>query len=111
MGERTCHALTSMFPLLLLTVLMERRVIQIAYRRTLLYRWSTIVGMCAALTGMITALVGLELQGLPTAVAVGVWVLLAVAIFALALSAVMIVLSFEAEEDVEDGMTRMPAQH
>jgi hypothetical protein len=97
MIQDTCAALTGVFPLVLLTVLFEGRVVKSRYRKKG-YIAIVACGAGLSLVGLVYSLIGVQSDGL--SVGSG-WVLTgigAVAILALTLMTLLVLLTFDDED-------------
>lgn len=99
MNASTCSALSAVFPLILITVVLERSRISIKIRRTRWFRRLVLTTVAASLIGTVVAVVGVQLRGLGLVAGSVAWVILIVALVGLGAMALMIVATDEVEED------------
>lgn len=101
MSKDTCAVLTAVFPIVLLTVVLERRAIHLNIRRQGWFRWTTqyIVGGCAV--GLPLAVIGVQTNGLSLIWGALAWVGGAVAVLGLPFTLLAALATAEAEEDRE----------
>jgi hypothetical protein len=102
MSEATCAVLSAIFPLILVTGVLERRVPHIKIRRHQFYRLTFLATFTAALAGTICAVVGVQIAGLSPALGATTWVLFAVAIGGLATTLIASVATAEIQEDSDE---------
>lgn len=99
MNAATCGALSAVFPLILLSIGVERRNLAMKLRQWRWYRRIAIAGLSAGLIGTVLAIVGIQTDGYAWPSAFFIWTAFAVAIFALGLVSLMLMASHEIEED------------
>ena len=71
----TCAVLASVFPLALLTIVLEIRGVHFNLRRRPFFRQVSVFGMSASLIGIVMSVVGVAVDGFAFASAVIVWIL------------------------------------
>lgn len=98
-SKDTCAVLTAIFPVVLLTVVLERRAIHLSIRRQPWFRWATqiIVGACAI--GLPLAVLGVQFGGLTVILGVIAWMACAVVALGLPFTLLAALATAEAEED------------
>ncbi|WP_442577133.1 hypothetical protein ACSBPH_08380 [Microbacterium sp. F51-2R] len=99
MSEATCAVLTAIFPLVLLTVVLERRTIHLNIRRAKWFRRTTMSTVAASLVGLPLTVVGVQLHGLDWNFAWIAWLVALVAFLGLAFNLIGAAASEEARED------------
>lgn len=99
MSEATCAVLTAIFPLVLLTVVLERRAIHLNIRKKKWFRTMTQITVAASLIGLVLTVVGVQLHGLDWRLAWVAWLASAAAIVGLAFNLLGTAASDEARED------------
>lgn len=99
MSEATCAVLTAIFPLVLLTVVLERRAVHINIRRTKWFRVMTQVTVTASLIGLPLTVVGVQFHGLDWRLGWVAWLTFAAAFFGLGFNLLGAAASDEARED------------
>ncbi len=102
MSQETCMALSAVFPLILVTIVIEHpRVLRHVERNgpklNSLIAW----GMGTSLTGLVACIIGVQLKGLPLFIAALVWLWFGVSIVILAI-VLMAIVQFEHEEHEEN---------
>lgn len=99
MSEATCAVLTAIFPLVLLTVVLERRAIHVNIRKKTWFRVMTQVTVTASLIGLTLTVVGVQLHGLYWRLGWVAWLAFAAAFFGLGFNLLGTAASDEARED------------
>jgi uncharacterized membrane protein len=99
MNADTCAVLASVFPLILITTVLEARAVHFNLRSRRLFRWSTYAGMSTSLIGIGIAVIGVAVGGYDQQGSIMIWLLFGVAILALAISVVGIAATLENEDD------------
>jgi ABC-type Na+ efflux pump permease subunit len=102
MNAAVCGALTAVFPLILLALLVERRNLNPKLRRVRMFRKTAQAAVTSSLIGTVLAVIGLQFGGFPWPQAIFIWCFFVVAIFGLGLMAIMLVATHEIEEDAGD---------
>lgn len=100
MTENTCIALSAVFPLVALTVTMQKRDMHMKIRRLWIMRKLSLWSSMAAVFGLGFAVVGVELHGLDVIASFVVWVCAVVCGAGLALTLMALLATLENEEDV-----------
>jgi len=95
----TCAALSAVFPLILITVVLERPRISVKIRRMRGFRRLVLTTIAASLIGTTVSLVGVQLNGFGLLGGVAAWIVLFVALAGLGTTALMIVATDEVAED------------
>jgi len=80
MTEATCAVLTAVYPLVLITVVLEQRSIHLNIRRRAWFRKLTLVVVASSLVGLGASILGVQLHGMG---ADSAWLNWAAAVFAL----------------------------
>jgi len=99
MNAATCSALTAVFPLILITVVLERPRVSIKIRRKPWFRRLVLPTIATSLIGTGLSAVGVQVDGYAPFVAVFAWCTFAFALGGLGTIALMIVATDEVEED------------
>jgi hypothetical protein len=99
MNSPTCSVLASIFPLILLTVVLESRNVNLGLRRLKIFRPLVFVAVGTSLIGVFLAVVGVSTNGLEVAWGALVWVAFSSDLLALALLVLMLVVTREFDED------------
>jgi peptidoglycan biosynthesis protein MviN/MurJ (putative lipid II flippase) len=102
MTEATCAVLTAIFPLVLLTVVLERRAIHVNIRRREWFRKVTQVTIVSALAGLLLTVLGVQWHGLNVTLSFLAWAAFAVAVGGLTFNLLAAGASAEVEEDETD---------
>lgn len=95
----TCSALTAVFPLILVTVTLQRRDMHVNIRRLRMTRVVLMGSVAVCLIGLLTTLIGIEIGGLAGIAAALAWTLLALAVIGLGFVVLAIHATLEGEED------------
>ncbi|HEY4269970.1 MAG TPA: hypothetical protein VGM94_17440 [Galbitalea sp.] len=101
MNSATCSVLAGVFPIVLLTLVLERRAITINLRKRRWVRQIIIGGVATSLAGEGVALAGVQVNGYPLTQAIVAWTVTAVALLCFAMSLLMIVATDEIEEEAD----------
>lgn len=109
MSGDTCAVLTAVFPLVLLTVVLERRAIHVNIRRLPWFRWVTQAIVTASAIGLALTIVGVQLDGLGALIGVFAWVASAVATLGLPFTLLAALATAEEEEDDNSDAAVRPA--
>lgn len=99
MSNDTCAVLTAVFPIVLLTAVLERRSIHVNIRRKGWFRWSTQAIVASSAIGLGLAIVGVQSDGLSSLFGVLAWLMCAIAIVGLPWTLIAALATAEAEED------------
>ena len=101
MSKETCAVLTAIFPIVLLTVVLERRAIHMNIRRLPWFRWVTqfIVGACAV--GLPLTVLGVQFGGLKVVIGAIAWLACAIVVGGLPFTLLAALATAEADEDRE----------
>jgi len=102
MSEATCAVLATIFPLVLVTGVLERRSASLKIRRLKLYRRVSLVTFAVALMGTIYAVIGVAMGGFVLSAGVALWALFGISIFGLGFTLLASLATAEVEEDAED---------
>lgn len=95
----TCAALSAVFPLILITVVLERPRVSIKIRRAPWFRKIVMPTIAASLIGTIVSLIGVQMDGFGPVAGAFAWVVVAAAVLGLGTMALMIVATDEVEEE------------
>jgi hypothetical protein len=101
MNADTCAVLASVFPLILITIVLERKGVHINLRSRTWFRNSVLLGMVFSLLGLLASVSGVELGGYNDGWAIFVWGLFVAALIALTLTAMGILATAENQDDEE----------
>ncbi|WP_404430693.1 hypothetical protein LG299_12470 [Microbacterium lacus] len=101
MNAATCQVLATVFPIVMLTVVLERRMISIKLRRLPWFRNVMLWSFGSALLGVGITLVGVQTNGLPLIAGVTAWMLAALSIGGLGAVLMASMATTEVEEDTE----------
>lgn len=99
MNSATCTALSAVFPLILITVVLERPRVSVKIRRTRWFRRLMLTTFAASLIGTALSVIGVQLDGFGLLAGTVLWLVLGVALTGLGAAALMIVATDEVEED------------
>ena len=99
MTEATCAVLSAIFPLVLVTGVLERRSAHMRIRRHRFFRATSLTTFTSALCGTVYAVIGVQLGGFVPAAAVVIWVLFAVAVAGLTVTLLAFLATAEAKEE------------
>lgn len=99
MNAATCSALTAVFPLILITVVLERPRVSIKIRRKPWFRRLVLPTIASSLIGTALSAVGVQLNGIGIFGGIIAWAIFVVALGGLGTIALMIVATDEVEED------------
>jgi peptidoglycan biosynthesis protein MviN/MurJ (putative lipid II flippase) len=91
--------LSGVFPLLLVTIVLERRSITPRLRRIPWIRNLLVAGVSSALVGEVLGIIGVEFHGYPMVTGILVWAVAATAFVCFAASLLMIIATDEIRED------------
>lgn len=100
MSKDTCAVLTAVFPVVLLTAVVERRTIHINIRRQGWFRWATQAIVAACAVGLVLSVVGIQVDGLASWLGLAAWIACAAAIVGLPFTLLAALATAEAEEDL-----------
>lgn len=99
MNSETCAALTAVFPLITIALVLERRGLPERLRRHKQFRLWTEYATLASILGLALSVVGVQLRGLESGWAIVAWFLFGVSLLVFAAHLVLLLLNSEAEED------------
>jgi hypothetical protein len=99
MNSETCSVLASVFPLILITTVLESRAVHFNLRSRRLFRWGIYAGMSTSIVGLALSVIGVNRGGYSAIESLAVWPLFWTALAALALSILGIAATFENEDD------------
>jgi hypothetical protein len=98
-ADETCAVMMAIFPIILLTVVLERRAINLGIHRAGCFRTSVQVTTIGALAGLLVTIAGVQLHGLHAVRSAFAWLAFLVAFCGLALSLIAVAASDEVDED------------
>lgn len=99
MTADTCAVLAAVFPLVMLTLAVERRLVGLKLRRKIWFRRAVLVGFTACVIGLPISVLGVQADGLDLILAYANWMAAGVAFLTLAVMVLMVMATSEAEED------------
>lgn len=99
MSKETCAVLAGVFPLVLLTAVLERRSIHLNIRRKVWFRWSTQAIVTSSALGLGLAIVGVQTNGLALLAGCVAWVGAATAVVGLLWTLLAALATAESDED------------
>lgn len=99
MSQDTCAVLTAIFPLVLLTVVLERRAIHIKIRRRQWFRQAVLATISASAVGLLLTVIGVQTGGLISVLGLFAWIAFGVAVGGLVFSLLALMATVELEED------------
>jgi hypothetical protein len=99
MNADTCAVLASVFPLVLITIVLEGRSVHFNLRSRKWFRAITLYGMAGSLVGLVFAVIGVQTGGFADLVSWPLWALFGTAVLALAITVLGIRASDENEDD------------
>lgn len=101
MESATCGVLTAIFPIVLLTVVLERRAIHVNIRRRNWFRIATQLTLTASMVGLLTTVWGVQAGGLGPILGTLAWAAFLLAVGGLVFNLIATAASSELEEDDE----------
>lgn len=101
MSKDTCAVLTAIFPIALLTVVLERRAIHLNIRRQPWFRWATQFILAASAVGLVLTVLGVQLSGLKVLFGIVAWMTCAIVVIGLPLTLLAALATAEMDEDRE----------
>jgi hypothetical protein len=102
MNSATCAVLTSVFPLILIAVVAERRSVHMKIRKTRVFRRISVIGTTTSLIGLPMSIVGVATSGFDAAAGGALWALLVFSIVSIGFCLLAATVTHEIEEDAED---------
>lgn len=99
MSKDTCVVLTAIFPIVLLTVVLERRAIHLNIRRQGWFRWATQIIVLACALGLPLTVLGVQWDGLKLVLGLIAWLTCAVVVLGLPFTLLAALATAESEED------------
>jgi hypothetical protein len=102
MNAATCAVLAGVFPLILIAIVADRRVIHLGLKRRIWYRRAVVGTIGSCLLGLGYTVVGVQAEGFEGSAATLLWILFAVALVAFAMSVLLTVATQENEEDATE---------
>jgi cytochrome bd-type quinol oxidase subunit 2 len=99
MSEATCAVLSAVYPLILITIVLEQRSVHLEIRRRTWFRRATLMVVVASLAGLALSVVGVQTGGLAPLFAAVNWVAGAVSLLGLGALLLAIIATLEDEED------------
>lgn len=101
MSQDTCAVLTAVFPLVLITVVLEQRSLHLNIRRRAWFRLWRVLTTCWAIIGLVASVIGVQLEGLSGVWALFNWLLAGLAGLGLTFVLLGALATTEEEEDAE----------
>ncbi|GAA1791006.1 hypothetical protein [Agromyces lapidis] len=101
MTEATCAVLSAVYPLVLITVVLEQRSIDLGIRRRRWFRAVTFTIVAGALVGLGLSVIGVQLHGLGPVAGVANWLVGLIAVGGLGFLLLSVLATLQAEEDAE----------
>ena len=101
MNADTCAVLASIFPVVLLTIVLERRGVHLNLRGKPLFRYVALLGAAFSLAGLATSVIGVQLGGLDPLAGWATWLFAGISFVALAVNILGILATGENEDDEE----------
>ena len=102
MSAETCSALTAVFPLITIALVLERGNLPSTFRKHPRFRQITEYATLSSMIGLGFAIIGVQLGGLSDGWAVTAWILCAVSVVTFALCLLLMLINAEAAEDREE---------
>ena len=99
MSEATCAVLATIFPLVLVAGVIERRSTHLAIRKSRFYRFVSVMTFGFAIFGTIVATIGVSMGGVDIAFAVVAWIAFGIAVGGLGVTLLASLASAELEEE------------
>ncbi len=99
MSEATCAVLAAVFPLYMVTAILERRATNMGIRRRKFYRWISFLSVSFAAIGTVYAVIGVGAGGFSVGHAFVLWLLFYVSSLGVVLAVVGSLATAELEED------------
>ena len=99
MNADTCAVLANVFPLILITVVLEVRSVAFKLRSRKWFQQIAAIGMTLSLTGLVFSVIGVAVNGFSGLFAVWIWVVFAGATAALMMIAMGILMTGELEDE------------
>jgi hypothetical protein len=103
MNAPTCQALTALFPLVMITLMLERREMAVPLRRRTWFRKGHLALISVATVGLWLAIWGCQTSGLDGFLALVAWCVVSLAVLGLALTLLASTASAEVREDEPGG--------
>lgn len=110
MTQATCAALAAIFPIILLTVAIEGRLVTAVARRKRFYRFTVFAGLFGGLWGLILTVAGVQGGGLGAVPSFFAWLASAVAGIGLTFLLMLIMASDEVELEEIDAVPERPSR-
>ncbi|MFF2494904.1 hypothetical protein [Agromyces sp. NPDC058064] len=101
MTEATCAVLSAVYPLVLITVVLEQRSIHLSIRRRRWFRVLTFTIVAGALIGIALSVIGVQLHGLGPVAGAANWLVGLIAVGGLGFLLLSMLATLQAEEDAE----------
>jgi len=99
MSADTCAVLAGVFPLILITNVLESRSVHKRIRRRPFFRKSRVWGVSTSLTGLVFAVVGVNLGGYSGSASLPLWLLFGAAMVCMAMTVLGLLATSENEDD------------
>lgn len=103
MSKDVCIALTAVFPLILIIVLLDGRHVRGTFRKKKVYDWTVAGGATCGVFGLILSVIGVQTEGLAAGLDILNWVFFAASAAALGTMVALLALTF----DHRDGKSNM----
>lgn len=101
MTEATCAVLSAVYPLVLITVVLEQRSIHLSIRRRRWFRVITLAIVAGSLLGLGLSVVGVQLHGLGPVAGAANWLVGLIAVGGLGFLLLSVLATLQAEEDAD----------
>lgn len=102
MNAATCAALAAVYPVVLLTLVIDRARLLKKLRQAAWYRRVAEYATSASLVGLILSVVGIQLNGLDSGWAVAAWLVFATVAFGLLLHVAGLLASLDVSDEAEN---------
>lgn len=99
MNAETCQVLATVFPLVMVTLVIERRSIRMKVRKTKWFRNGSLLLLEVSIIGLGFAVVGTQMNGLDGLIAAFAWLIALMSVAGLATLMLLAMASTEADED------------
>jgi hypothetical protein len=99
MNANTCAVLASVFPLILITVVLEIRSVAFKLRSRKWFQQIAALGMAFSLTGLVLSVIGVAVDGFAGLLAVWIWAVFIAAMIALMMIVMGILVTSELDDE------------
>ena len=99
MTEATCAVLSAVYPLVLITVVLEQRSIDLDIRRRRWFRAVTFTIVAGSLVGLVLSVIGVQFHGLGPVAGAANWLVGLIAVGGLGFLLLSVLATLQAEED------------